>query len=91
LGTLAGGLLLGLFTGRYWLLFLVSAVIRAIVSLAAPKLLEHVQVPNERAHRLLLRVIGLRASGELVHRAVDTGDLTPAPQSLPIDNPKDER
>jgi len=81
LGTLAGGLLLGWFTGRYWLLFLVSAVIRALVALAAPKLLEHVQVPNERAHRLLLRVIGLRASGGLVHRAVDTGDVTPAPQT----------
>lgn len=83
LGTLTGGLLLGWFTGRYWLLFLVSAVVRALVAMAAPKLLEHVQVPNERAHRLLLRVIGLRASGGLAHRAVDTDDVTPAPQTIP--------
>lgn len=83
LGTLAGGVLLGWFTGRYWLLFLMSAVLRGVVALVSPKLLEHVIVPNERPHHLLLRVIGLRPSGGLAHRAVETGDVTPAPQPMP--------
>lgn len=82
-GTVVGGLVLGWSSGRYWVLFLASTVVRALVAMAAPKLLEHVHLPNERPHRLLLRVMGLRPGGGLVHRPIETED-TPPPQ--PIDS-----
>ncbi len=78
-GTLLGGLLLGWVGGRYWLLFLSSTLARAAVALVAPRWLAHVEVPEERRHVLLLRVIGLRPSGGLHHRAVAVEE-TPPPQ-----------
>jgi hypothetical protein len=84
-GTVVGGLVLGWSSGRYWVLFLASTCARLLVAIATPKLLEHVQLPNERPHMLLLRVIGLRASGGLVHRPMETDDTPPPQGSEEID------
>ncbi|MCG5051630.1 MAG: MFS transporter [Myxococcales bacterium] len=79
LGTLLGSHLLVRFEGQFWLLFLTSALARAAVALGAPRALAHVEVPTERRHVLLLRVMGLRPAGGLVHRPV-TPPETPPPE-----------
>lgn len=85
--TVIGGWMLGLAGRRFWVLFLISTVARLIVALLAPRWLAHVDLPGERRHVLLLRVMGLRPSGGLMHRPLAVDDLTPAPQPQPQKKP----
>lgn len=87
IGTVLGGWMLGAVERRFWILFLASTLARLAVALVAPRWLAHVQLPGERRHVLLLRVMGLRPSGGLSHRPLAVDDVTPPPQPLPLDKP----
>lgn len=71
-GCLAAGPFLGLVDGNLRMVFLVSMIGRLAVGLALPRLLPVQHGPTLPTRReLLLRVIGIRAHGGLVHRPLD--------------------
>lgn len=73
-GTLIGAALLAASGGSWRLLFVVSTVLRLAVALVFPRVLP--APVAGRAHRadLLLRVIGLRPTGGVVHRPLPAPD-----------------
>ncbi len=80
LGGAVGGVVLAAVDGRYRLVFAVSVVARLSVAAAVPWLLPAMSADGRvRRRAVLMRVIGLRPSGGVVHRPLplrdDDGDL----------------
>ena len=72
LGTLAGAFLLGLLDRDFRMLFLISAGARLAAAVVVPYALKAPPgSPPLRRRALLLRVIGFRPHGGLVHRPID--------------------
>lgn len=71
LGSLAGAALFGLLGRHFLLLFAASAAVRLSVAMLAPAWLPRAEEGVGR-RELLLRVVGVRPSGGLVHRPIDT-------------------
>ena len=71
-GGMIGATLLGWLDRSYVTIFVVSAAARAVVALAAPRLLPRLAFQPQIGHRaLLLRVIGIRPHGGVTHRPID--------------------
>jgi hypothetical protein len=75
LGSLAGAALFGLVGRHFLLLFAASAAVRLSVAMLAPSWLPRAEEGVGR-RELLLRVVGVRPSGGLVHRPIDASDET---------------
>ena len=74
-GAMVGAVLLGLVDGSFLAIFAISAVARALVALLAPRLLPRLAFQQHLGHRdLLLRVIGLRPHGGVIHRPIDADE-----------------
>ena len=71
-GGLVGATLLGWLGRSFLAIFLISAAARALVALAAPRVLPRLAFQPQIGHRaLLLRVIGIRPHGGLTHRPIE--------------------
>jgi hypothetical protein len=73
LGSLAGAALFGLVGRHFLLLFAASAAVRLSVAMLAPAWLPRAEEGVGR-RELLLRVVGVRPSGGLVHRPIDPSE-----------------
>jgi predicted MFS family arabinose efflux permease len=72
MGGMIGALLLGRLGRSFLTIFVVSAAARAVVALAAPRILPRLAFQSQIGHRaLFLRVIGIRPHGGLTHRPIE--------------------
>ncbi|KPK16391.1 MAG: hypothetical protein AMJ62_05750 [Myxococcales bacterium SG8_38] len=74
-GSLLGGWLLALVDRSFALVFIVSAGLRVLVALAAPRFIApRLGAPGIGRRRLFLRLIGFRVSGGMETRPVPVDD-----------------
>ena len=79
-GSLVGAWLLALFDRRFTWLFAATALARGAVAVVAPRIVPRAAGGEEPTRRaLLLRVVGIRPHGGVVHRPVEASDEEVAP------------